>query len=93
MKRLDDAIGRTDLLAQVSRGQAHLDDLDLYPLLVQVDSEPVRLPADAREPVPDSLDAQILRDAAPFFQRGEKMQLEYDVQNTMRAIGARPRVR
>jgi glutamate synthase (NADPH/NADH) large chain len=39
--------------------------------------------------VPDTLDAQILRDAEPFFERSEKMQLEYDVQNTMRAIGTR----
>lgn len=87
---LDDAIGRTDLLAQVSRGSPNLDDLDLNPLLVQVDTDdPVTYEPSRREPVPDTLDAQILRDAEPFFERGEKMQLEYDVQNTMRAIGAR----
>ena len=32
-----DIIGRTDLLAQVSRGSPNLDDLDLNPLLVQTD--------------------------------------------------------
>ncbi|MEO0608790.1 MAG: glutamate synthase-related protein, partial [Pseudomonadota bacterium] len=37
LNSLDEAIGRTDLLAQVSRGSAHLDDLDLNPLLIQVD--------------------------------------------------------
>ncbi|MEM6947700.1 MAG: glutamate synthase large subunit, partial [Pseudomonadota bacterium] len=87
---LDMAIGRTDLLAQVSRGAAHLDDLDLNPLLVQVDTpEPVRYQPDRREPVPDTLDAQILRDAEPFFSRAEKMQLQYGVENVQRAIGAR----
>jgi len=87
---LDEAIGRTDLLVQVSRGAAHLDDLDLNPLLVQVDTDhPVVYQPTRREEVPDSLDVQILRDAEPFFERGEKMQLEYNVQNTMRAIGAR----
>ncbi|HRJ00072.1 MAG TPA: glutamate synthase large subunit [Hyphomonas sp.] len=87
---LDEAIGRTDLLKQVSRGATHLDDLDLNPLLVQVDTDsPVVYKPNRREPVPDTLDAQILRDAEPFFERGEKMQLEYGVQNTMRAIGAR----
>ena len=90
LKSLDQAIGRTDLLKQVSRGASHLDDLDLNPLLVQVDTDtPVVYKPNRREPVPDTLDAQILRDAEPFFERGEKMQLEYGVQNTMRAIGAR----
>ena len=36
-KTLKDVIGRTDLLAQVSRGSPNLDDLDLNPLLVQAD--------------------------------------------------------
>jgi glutamate synthase (NADPH) large chain len=90
LKSLDEAIGRTDLLVQVSRGASHLDDLDLNPLLVQVDTDhPVVYQPTRREEVPDSLDVQILRDAEPFFERGEKMQLEYNVQNTMRAIGAR----
>ncbi|MEM7768444.1 MAG: glutamate synthase-related protein, partial [Pseudomonadota bacterium] len=90
LRSLDHAIGRTDLLAQVSRGAAHLDDLDLNPLLVQVDTdEPVRYEPTRREPVPDTLDAQILRDAEPFFSRGEKMQLQYGVKNVQRAIGAR----
>ena len=90
LKSLDQAIGRTDLLKQVSRGASHLDDLDLNPLLVQVDTDtPIVYKPNRREPVPDTLDAQILRDAEPFFERGEKMQLEYGVENTMRAIGAR----
>ena len=42
-----------------------------------------------RNPVPDSLDAEMIRDAAHLFERGEKMQLTYTVRNTARAIGAR----
>ncbi len=38
LRSLDEAIGRTDLLAQVSRGASHLDDLDLNPLLIKADS-------------------------------------------------------
>ena len=87
---LDEAIGRTDLLAQVSRGAPHLDDLDLNPLLVQVDTATaIEYQPDRREEVPDTLDAQILRDGEPFFARGEKMQLTYEVQNVQRSIGAR----
>ncbi len=44
---------------------------------------------EGRNEVPDTLDAQIVRDAAPLLERGEKMQLTYTVQNTARAIGAR----
>jgi glutamate synthase (NADPH/NADH) large chain len=39
--------------------------------------------------VPDTLDAQIVKDAARFLEDGEKMQLEYAVQNTLRTIGTR----
>ncbi|WP_084397444.1 glutamate synthase large subunit [Henriciella aquimarina] len=90
LSSLDEAIGRTDLLAQVSRGASHLDDLDLNPLLVKVETAtPVVYRPGHRTEVWDTLDAQILRDGEPFFMRGEKMQLEYDVQNVQRSIGAR----
>jgi glutamate synthase (NADPH/NADH) large chain len=89
-RSLSEIIGRTDLIEQISRGSAHLDDLDLNPLLVRVDSEYPPYRADpARVEVPDTLDAQILRDAEAFFTRQEKMQLSYAVRNTQRAIGAR----
>jgi glutamate synthase (NADPH/NADH) large chain len=42
-----------------------------------------------RQSVPDTLDAEILKDAQPFFKEGEKMQLSYAVQNTHRTIGTR----
>jgi glutamate synthase (NADPH/NADH) large chain len=87
---LDQVIGRTDLLRQVSRGSAMLDDLDLSPLLVRADpSARVVYKPTLRNEVPDSLDSQILRDGAPFFERGEKMQLDYHVRNVQRAIGTR----
>ncbi|SDJ13358.1 glutamate synthase large subunit [Aliiruegeria lutimaris] len=90
-KSLDEVIGRTDLLAQVSRGNAHLDDLDLNPLLITVDgaNDIVYDLWKPRNPVPDTLDAQIVADAARFLKDGEKMQLSYAVQNTHRTIGTR----
>ena len=91
-RSLDEVIGRTELLRQVSRGAEHLDDLDLNPILAKVDA-----PDDQRRfsltgrrnEVPDSLDAQILKDAAAVFSRREKMQLTYSVRNTHRAVGTR----
>ena len=90
-RSIDDVIGRADLLTQVSRGSAHLDDLDLNPLLITVDGA-AKIKYDRnqpRNPVDDTLDAQIVKDADRFLKDGEKMQLEYAVQNTLRTIGTR----
>ena len=90
-RSMDEVIGRADLLAQVSRGSAHLDDLDLNPLLITVDGAD-KITYDRNKPrieVPDTLDAEIVKDAARFLNDGEKMQLHYAVQNTHRTIGTR----
>ncbi len=90
-RSLDEVIGRADLLTQVSRGSAHLDDLDLNPLLITVDGA-ARNRYDREKPrqsVPDTLDAAIVKDAARFLEDGEKMQLSYAVQNTDRTVGTR----
>ena len=90
-KSLGDVIGRADLLSQVSRGSAHLDDLDLNPLLITVDGAD-RIVYDRDKPrnaVDDTLDAEIVKDAARFLNDGEKMQLSYAVRNTHRTIGTR----
>ncbi|MBS0489930.1 MAG: glutamate synthase large subunit [Proteobacteria bacterium] len=90
-RSLNEIVGRTDLLQQVSRGGEHLDDLDLNPLLVRADPghHAPFCTVEGRNEVPDTLDAQIVRDAAPLLERGEKMQLTYTVRNTARAIGSR----
>jgi glutamate synthase (NADPH/NADH) large chain len=90
-RSLEDVIGRTDLLVQVSRGASHLDDLDLNPLLVRVDpSWRSKPPREGRvEPSPSLDETEIVRDAAPALERKEKVRLAYTVQNTHRSIGAR----
>jgi glutamate synthase (NADPH/NADH) large chain len=90
-RKLEDVIGRTDLLKQVSRGSEDLDDLDLNPLLVQADAGPFprHCTLEGRNEVPETLDADMIRDAASLFERGEKMQLAYNVRNTHRAIGTK----
>ena len=90
-RSIDEVIGRADLLSQVSRGSDHLDDLDLNPLLIRVDgSDDIEYDRNRpRNPVPDTLDAEIVRDAARFLEDGEKMQLSYAVQNTHRTVGTR----
>ena len=92
-RTLEEVVGRTDLLRQVSRGSQYLDDLDLNPILVRPDvggwPNHCTLADDERNEVPDTLDAQMIRDARPALEGGEKMQLSYNVRNIQRAIGTR----
>ena len=90
-RSIDEVLGRADLLSQVSRGADHLDDLDLNPLLISVDgADRINSNRDReRNSVPDTLDKEIVRDAARFLNDGEKMQLSYAVQNTHRTVGTR----
>tara|TARA_E500000331_G_scaffold40207_1_gene33284 strand:+ start:6741 stop:11351 length:4611 start_codon:yes stop_codon:yes gene_type:complete len=90
-RSIDEVIGRADLLSQVSRGSDHLDDLDLNPLLISVDgADRIKYNRDReRNTVLDTLDKEIVRDAARFLNDGEKMQLSYAVQNTHRTVGTR----
>lgn len=91
VKTLNEVIGRTELIEQVSRGAADLDDLDLNPILAQADpgDEARYCTLVGRNEVPDTLDARMVEDAAALFQAGEKMQLQYNIRNTFRAIGTR----
>lgn len=91
VRSLNEIVGRTDLLRQVSRGDPQLDDLDLNPLLAVVN-----LPQDqrvcsveGRNEVPDTLDARMIEDANAVFEQGEKIKLTYPVSNTDRAVGTR----
>lgn len=91
VRSLNEVIGRTDMLHQVYRGAAYLDDLDLNSLLVQADAGGYAryCTREGRNEVPDTLDAQIINDAQPLFERREKLHLQYDVRNTHRAVGTR----
>ena len=91
VRTLNEIIGRTDMLKQISRGATDLDDLDLNPLLVQPDPAgfPRFSPRKGRNDVPETLDEQMIRDVADALEKPEKMQLAYSVRNTMRTIGAK----
>ncbi|MBD60229.1 MAG: glutamate synthase large subunit, partial [Citromicrobium sp.] len=88
---LDEVIGRTELLRQISRGAEHLDDLDLNPILqkVQTDEPRVFCIPEHRNPVPDSLDGEVLKDAREALEEGRRTILHYPVRNVHRAVGTR----
>jgi len=90
-KSLNEIVGRTDLLKQVSRGASNLDDLDLSPLLVQADpgknkrhSEPSLI-----NEVPLSLDNKIYNDIKDLLGKKNKIELDYEIKNIHRAVGTR----
>jgi glutamate synthase (NADPH/NADH) large chain len=87
---LDEIIGRSDLLVQVNRGGEDMD-IDLNPLLALADPglHPRYCTLEGRNEVPDTLDAQMIKDAREALERGEKIQLAYNIQSTQRTIGAR----
>jgi glutamate synthase (NADPH/NADH) large chain len=88
---LEQVIGRSDLLYQTSRGGDDLVDLDLNNLLAVADAggKSRFCKHNERNEVPDTLDAQMLSDVERALKTGEKIQLAFNVSNTMRAIGAR----
>ncbi|MEL7721531.1 glutamate synthase large subunit [Citromicrobium bathyomarinum] len=88
---LEEVIGRTELLRQVSRGAEHLDDLDLNPILqkVQTDEPRVFSIPEHRNPVPDSLDAEVLGDLRDALENGTQTTLHLPVRNVHRAVGTR----
>ena len=90
-KNLNEIIGRTDLLRQVSRGSSNLDDLDLNPLLVKTDPGENTRYCEKREinAVPDTLDEKIWTDIKDKISKEKITKCEYDVENTHRAVGTR----
>ena len=90
-RSLDEIIGRADLLSQLNRGSADLDDLDLNPVLTTIDSSIGNYNEKITHinKVTDSLDLTIIEDAKSLFNKNQKIQLAYNIQNTDRALGTR----
>ncbi len=90
-KSINEIIGRTDLLSQVNKGAANLDDLDLNPLLVQADpGENLRYcKSNHVNKVPETLDEKIWSDIKEKINPSKKNNFEYEIENTSRSVGTR----
>jgi len=90
-KNLNEIIGRTDLLRQVSIGTSNLDDLDLNPLLVQADPGKNKRYCESNliNKVPSTLDEKIYEDIKNSITQENKIKSSYKVKNTHRAVGTR----
>ncbi len=90
-KNLNEIIGRTDLLKQVSIGTSNLDDLDLNPLLVQADSGENKryCTSNIINKVPPALDEKIYEDIKNSITKNNKVRANYKIKNIHRAVGTR----
>jgi glutamate synthase (NADPH/NADH) large chain len=90
-KSLNEIIGRTDLLRQVSKASSNLDDLDLNPLFVQADSGENTRYCTVPEinSVPDTLDQEILPEIKDQIGKVKIIEKEYIIKNTHRTVGTR----
>ena len=90
-KSLNDIIGRTDLLMQVSKASPNLDDLDLNPLFVQADPGINKRYCESLEinKVPETLDQEIWPEIEKSLDNSEKIEKEFIIKNTNRAVGTR----
>ena len=90
-KTLNEIVGRSDLLKQVSRGTSNLDDLDLSPLLVQADPGANKryCKPNLINEVPNTLDEKIYKDIKDLFNKKDKINFNYEIKNVHRAVGTR----
>jgi glutamate synthase domain-containing protein 2/glutamate synthase domain-containing protein 1/glutamate synthase domain-containing protein 3 len=90
LRRLDDAIGRTDLLSQRIAGDPRADRMDLSPLLSDEGSEPRRFVASIPLQRPSSaLGDRVCLDALTPVLTGAHVRASYQIQNSDRSVGAR----
>jgi glutamate synthase (ferredoxin) len=91
LRSLDDAIGRVDLLHQRQTGDARADSLDLSPLLVLSSDDDLPRHFVATVPIQQprsSLDERLLADAFSPLWDGKEIELEYEITNADRTVGA-----
>ena len=90
-KKLNEIIGRTDLLKQVSTGSSNLDDLDLHPLFILPDSGKHKRYCERKEinKVPDTLDQKIFSEIENNIGKKNIIEKQFTIKNTYRAVGTR----
>ena len=90
-KSLNEIIGRTDLLRQVSKASPNLDDLDLNPLFVQADPGENKRYCESQKinNVPDTLDQKIWPEIESSLDKKTESKNEFLIKNTNRAVGTR----
>ncbi|HVM69139.1 MAG TPA: glutamate synthase large subunit, partial [Gaiellaceae bacterium] len=88
VRRFEDLVGRVDLLeADDAIDHWKARGVDLGPLLQPVGGGPLRRTEAQRSPLDDALDRELLEEARPALDRGERVVLEREVRNVHRTVG------
>ncbi|HET7559111.1 MAG TPA: glutamate synthase large subunit, partial [Limnochordia bacterium] len=91
-RSLQEVIGRTELLQQITTGHPASDRLDLSPLLAKPDGweNSARHRVDARNPLPheERLEAKIVEAAEPALAKRAPVKLRLSIRNSDRTVGA-----
>ena len=87
---LNEIIGRTDLLKQISK-ESNLDYLDLNPLFVQTDPGKNKRYCENSSivQVPETIDQKIWPEIEQLINKKEVIEKIYKIENTNRAVGTR----
>ncbi|MCC7076246.1 MAG: glutamate synthase subunit alpha [Acidimicrobiia bacterium] len=89
LRSLDEAIGRVDLLHQRVTGDERADSVDLTPLLAPLPAGPPRFEAGvAVQKARSELGDRLLADAFRGIWDGDDVELEYEITNRDRTVGA-----
>ncbi|HXF51681.1 MAG TPA: glutamate synthase large subunit [Dehalococcoidia bacterium] len=90
-RRLDEIIGRMDLLRQIERPERpRAKTLDLSPIITMApDGKPIRALQERNDRVERTLDDQILEDAKEALEGRGSVRLCYKVRNTDRTVGTK----
>ncbi len=92
LRSIDEAVGRVDLIRRRTVGERHADALDLSVLFEAPDADPGE-PRSFRAAVPvqrprSRLDETLLADAFRALWDGEDQELDYEITNADRSVGA-----
>ena len=88
---LKDIIGKTELLYQAHHGSSDSDNLDLNPIITKIENDiPLNFHLEKkRNEVPPTLDDQFEKDGKDFIEKGQKIELTYNIRNTHRTVGTK----
>lgn len=90
-RRLDEIVGRADLLRQIERPERpRAQTLDLSPIITMApDGKPIRALQERNDRTERTLDDRILEDAKDALEGRGAVRLSYKVRNTDRAVGTK----
>ncbi len=87
-RSLDEMIGRPELLSQRETDHEKAKHLDLSTVIAPTAGEQRRKVCEQDHDVDEQLDWELIEEAAPAIEEGRRVQLDHEISNVDRAVGA-----